>query len=156
MLRSSFRWLRLLSRRERSGVSVWGHQSVRHHQTEDQRVVSRRPIRSHSSRFWRRYLKLNGEERRRERVPPALRGCLDVNMKWTEESDVELSLKKGRKKKNKEQNKICSLSAVVVCQQTWWALCFLSGLRSEVLHCSRSVCWRERLLSIEKHLKSFN
>lgn len=47
-------------------------------------------------------------------MPPALRGCLDVNMKWTEESDIELSLIKG-KKKYKDQNKMCSLSAVVVC-----------------------------------------
>lgn len=31
-------------------------------------------------------------------MPPALKGVLDVNMKWTEERDMALSLKKGEKK----------------------------------------------------------
>ena len=35
-----------------------------------------------------------------------------MKMKWTEGSDIELCLKKGEKK-YKEQNKMCSLSAVV-------------------------------------------
>lgn len=41
-------------------------------------------------------------------MPPALAGFLDVNIKWTEESDIELSLRKKKKKreeKNKEHNK---------------------------------------------------
>lgn len=40
-------------------------------------------------------------------MPPALAGFLDVNIKWTEESDIELSLEKKKKKggKNKEHNK---------------------------------------------------
>ena len=71
-------------------------------------MVSRRADRSHSSRFWWRHLKLNVEKTRRERVPPTLRRFFwDVNIKRTEERerDIELCLKKGRKKKNKEQNK---------------------------------------------------
>lgn len=40
ILNAPFRWLCLLSRRERSGVAVGGHPRVRHHQAEDQRVVS--------------------------------------------------------------------------------------------------------------------
>lgn len=36
-------------------------------------------------------------------MPPALRGFSDVNMKWTEESDVEFE--KGKKKKKKQGTK---------------------------------------------------
>lgn len=53
LLNARFRRLRLLSRRERSGVTVGGHPSVRHHQAEDQRVVSPRPTSSRAARLWR-------------------------------------------------------------------------------------------------------
>lgn len=38
-------------------------------------------------------------------MPPALRGFLGMNMKWTVESDIVLSLKKGGKKKKKQGTK---------------------------------------------------
>lgn len=36
-------------------------------------------------------------------MPPALAGFLDVNIKWTEESDIELSLKEKKKKKGRKK-----------------------------------------------------
>lgn len=99
-------------------------------------LVHGRPARSHGGRFQWRYLKLNGEKRWCVRVPPALRGR--GVWKETEERDIVSSLeKRDLKEKHKEQNKSRSLSAVVVCRADMIrALCFLSSLWSEVLHCS--------------------
>lgn len=92
-------------------------------------------------------------------MPPALAGFLDVNIKWTEESDIELSLKKKKKKreeKTRNITKTCLLSAVVVYPTDMMSTVLSEQFcRSEVLHCSRSACWSERLLFIENHLKSF-
>lgn len=114
MLWSVFRWLRLLSRRERSGVSVGGHQSVRHHQTEDQRVVSRQPIGSLSSHFpmaifeaWR------GEDK--VQACAANTGWICGHEYKTERVEWHGVVwgKKGRKK-TRNITWRCSLSAVVV------------------------------------------
>lgn len=47
-------------------------------------------------------------------MPPALRGFFGHEYE-TDRGECLLKKGKGKKKKNKEQNKLCSLSAVVVC-----------------------------------------
>lgn len=158
------RRLRLLSRRERSGVSVWGHQSVRHHQTEDQRVVSCRP--THSPRqtlldgdiwsFNRRKGGRGGGAGGGVRLLPRHWGYLfeDVDVKRTEWHGVcLLGEKKGRKKKpnNKGTKQGVHYQLLVVCPADMMSTVLsLASLWSDVLHCSRSSLseWTSPSLSI--------
>lgn len=110
------RRLRLLSRRERSGVPVGGHQGVRHHQTEDQRVVSTgslipgRPIRSHNSRF--KTATFWGEAVTRATASITEGRFYDFNMKKGQRRVTTYNLWK--RENNKEQIKICSVSCSCV------------------------------------------
>lgn len=87
-------------------------------------------------------------------MPPALRGCLDMDMKWTEESDIELSLKKGRKKKTRNKQNVFTISCSCVSSRhdehcAFLAVCGLKFFTVLAHFVGVNV-------SIEKHLKSFN
>lgn len=101
-----FRRLRLLSRRERSGVPVGGDPGVRHHQAEDQRVVSPSANLQPHGRV------VTGRSRRTRAHLLAVAGFVHMGVKGEEERDVKLTLK-NKKQKKKRDGKWHSLSDVV-------------------------------------------
>lgn len=122
-----FRRLCLLSRWERSGVAVGGHPRVRHHQAEDQRVVSP-PASLRDSR---------------QKIWTGAGGGADVGarthlQRWLDScTRMRKALRSGDVNVDGAKKSAFTVNVVEHCAFLW----------SEVLQCSPSACWREPLQS---------